>query len=221
MSSSFHDIRGVLLDMDGTLADTALDLVPLLNGLLREDNMPELDYNWARNHVSQGARALLRLGFGDLSETQEDALLERILTLYSQTPCRHTVLFDGMAELIESLADRNFPWGIVSNKVESLVVAVADALPLPTAPACIIGGDTLSKRKPHPEPLMEAARRIGVEASSCLYLGDDPRDMQAARDAGMMGVIAAFGYIEPGTDLESWGGDAIIQTPQELIGLLD
>ncbi len=220
MSAAFADIRGVFLDMDGTLADTARDVVPLLNSLLQDEGLPPVDYDTVRNQVSKGARVLIRLGFGELDEGFEDVLLAELLRRYAAAPCEHSVLFEGMDEVLAEIERRALPWGIISNKMESLVVAVAEALPLPYAPVCILGGDSLSRRKPHPDQLLEAARQAGIEPSSCMYVGDDPRDMQAAAAAGMIGVAAAFGYIEPYADLESWGSDAIIQHPQELIALL-
>ena len=210
-------IKGVLMDLDGTLADTARDLVPVLNALCQEENRPPIDYDVARNCVSQGARALIRLAFGNsLSDGQEERLVARLLELYAETPCRETVLFDGMTDLLEFLARNGTPWGVVTNKSGNLAEAIIETMDFPSPPACLVSGDTLRRRKPHPEPLWEAARRMDVDARHCLYLGDDPRDMQAARAAGMTGVIAAFGYIRPETDLSSWEGDATIQHPAEL-----
>ena len=213
-----HPIQGVLMDLDGTLADTARDLVPVLNALCHEENRPPIDYGVARNCVSQGARALIRLAFGEvLSDEQEERLVTRLLELYAETPCQETVLFDGMTELLEFLAQNDTPWGVVTNKSGNLASAIIEAMDFPAPPACLISGDSLPRRKPHPEPLWEAARRMDVDARHCLYLGDDPRDMQAARAAGMTGVIAAFGYIRPETDLSSWEGDVTIQHPAELM----
>lgn len=205
------------MDLDGTLADTARDIIPILNALCREENHPPVDYDIARNCVSQGARAMIRLAFGEaLSDEREDHLVARLLELYAEAPCRETVLFDGMMDLLEFLARNGTPWGVVTNKAGYLAEAILEAIDFPSPPACLIGGDTLPHRKPRPEPLLEAARRIEVDAQHCLFLGDDPRDMQAARAAGMTGVIAAFGYIRPETDLSSWEGDATIQHPAEL-----
>ena len=212
-----YPINGVLMDLDGTLADTARDIIPIVNALCREENQAPVDYKYARYHVSQGARAMTRLAFGeDLSDEREQQLTARLLKLYAETPCRETVLFDGMAELIEFLVQNGTPWGVVTNKAGDLAAAIIAAMNFPVPPICLIGGDTLAHRKPHPEPLWEGARRMAVDARHCLYLGDDPRDMQAARAAGMTGVIAAFGYIPPETDLSSWEGDATIQHPAEL-----
>lgn len=214
-------IQGVLMDLDGTLADTARDIIPALNALCREEGRALLDYDLARNCVSQGARAMIRLAFGEcLEEEPEERLTARLLELYAEAPCRETVLFDGMPELLDFLAQNHTPWGVVTNKAGHLANAVVEALDFPTPPACLIGGDALPQRKPSPEPLWEAARRMNVDARHCLYLGDDPRDMQAARAAGMTGVIAAFGYIRPGTDLASWEGDAAIRHPTELKSFL-
>lgn len=210
-------IKGVLMDLDGTLADTARDLVPVLNALCLEEDRPPVDYDVARNCVSQGARALIRLAFGDgLGDDREERLVARLLELYAETPCRETVLFDGMADLLEFLARNGTPWGVVTNKAGNLAEAVIETMDFPAPPACLVSGDALPQRKPCPEPLWEAARRMDVDARHCLYLGDDPRDMQAARAAGMTGVIAAFGYIRPGTDLADWKGDATIRHPTEL-----
>lgn len=216
-------IQGVLMDLDGTLADTARDIIPILNALCREEDHPPVDYDDARNRVSQGARAMVRFAFGEtLGEEREDHLVARLLERYAEAPCRETVLFDGMTDLLEFLARTGTPWGVVTNKAEHLAQAILEALDFPAPPSCLIGGDTLPhrKRKPRPEPLWEAARRIDVDARQCLFLGDDPRDMQAARAAGMTGVIAAFGYIRPETDLSSWEGDATIQHPAELKSFL-
>ena len=205
------------MDLDGTLADTARDIVPLLNTLCLEEGQAPVDYGIARNCVSQGARGLIRMAFGEaLGDKRERRLVARLLELYTETPCRETVLFDGMTDLIEFLAQNRTPWGVVTNKSENLAIAVLDAMDFPTSPACLIGGDTLPLRKPHPDPLWEAARRINVDARHCLYLGDDPRDMQAARAAGMTAVIAAFGYIPPEADFSTWESDATIRHPAEL-----
>lgn len=210
------------MDLDGTLADTARDIIPVLNALCREEDRPPVDYDAARNCVSQGARAMVRFAFGEtLSDEREDRLVARLLERYAEAPCRETVLFDGMTDLLEFLARNGTPWGVVTNKAGHLAEAILDAIDFPARPSCLIGGDTLPHRKPRPEPLLEAARRIDVDARHCLFLGDDPRDMQAARAAGMTGVIAAFGYIRPETDLSSWEGDATIQHPAELKAFLN
>ncbi len=211
------NIQAVLMDLDGTLADTAHDIVPALNALCREQGRPPVAFERARNHISQGARALVRLIFATAADSAaEDRLTERLLEIYSAAPCRHTRLFDGMPELLEHLRRRRLPWGVVTNKTESLAQPIMEALDFPLAPACLIGRDTLAHCKPHPEPLCEAARRLGVPTAHCLYLGDDPRDMQAARAAGMIGIVAAFGYIAPGTDISAWNGDGAIRDPLEL-----
>ncbi len=221
LSALPRPILGVLMDLDGTLADTALDIVPILNALCREEGHSPVEYGLARNSVSRGARALVRLAFGSgLDNRQEERLVARFLELYAESPCRDTRLFDGMMDLLDFLARNDMPWGVVTNKTGNLAEAIIKAMDFPVPPACLISGDSLPLRKPHPDPLWEAARRMTVNAQHCLYLGDDPRDMRAARAAGMTGVIAAFGYIPPEADLASWEGDAIIQHPTELKTLL-
>ena len=205
------------MDLDGTLADTACDIVPALNALCREQDRPPVAFAQARNHISQGARALVRRFFATAADSAaEDRLVARLLEIYSAAPCRHTRLFDGMPELLEDFKRRCLPWGVVTNKTESLARPIIAALDFPLAPGCLIGRDTLAHCKPHPEPLHEAARRLDVPAAHCLYLGDDPRDMQAAHAAGMTGIVAAFGYIAPGTDITTWQGDGAIRNPLEL-----
>ena len=209
------------MDLDGTLADTARDIIPIVNTICHEENRPPLDYTRGRDHVSQGARAIVRAAFGaDLDTAREQQLTDRFLQRYAATPCRETVLFDGMTELIETFTRARVAWGVVTNKAGHLASAILAALDFPMRPGCLVAGDTLAQRKPDPEPLHEAARRLGVASEACLYLGDDPRDMQAARAAGMLGVIAAFGYIPPGTDLSTWQGDARIDHPSELTAFL-
>ena len=211
------DIQAVLMDLDGTLADTAHDIVPALNALCREQDRPSVAFEQARNHISQGARALIRLVFETEPDSdEEERLTARLLEIYSAAPCKDTRLFDGMPELLEYFRKRGLPWGVVTNKSESLARPILEALEFPHAPGCLIGRDTLARCKPHPEPLHEAARRLGVPAARCVYLGDDPRDMQAARAAGMTGIVAAFGYILPGTDVSAWDGDGAIRNPLEL-----
>ena len=216
-STDRYGAKSVLMDLDGTLADTATDMIAALNRLCAEQGRPALDYQRARPRVSKGARALIRFAFGEsLDEAAETDLTTRFLEHYAKTRCQNSVLFDGMTELIEHLNEQHLPWGIVTNKPSRFTTVVVRTLLMPHPPHCVISGDTLEHCKPHPAPLLEAAKQINMSAEHCLFLGDDIRDMQAARAAGMTGIIATFGYIEPGTDLADWDADGTIDHPMEL-----
>ena len=209
------------MDLDGTLADTARDIVPALNVVCAEQGRPPVSYEQACSHVSQGARAILQLAFGkDLDEAFEQQLVDRILEVYGRAPYQATRLFDGMPELIEYFAQHNMPWGIVTNKSEELARPVMTAFDFAAPPGCLIGRRPDNHPKPHPQPLLRAAEELGVPAAQCLYLGDDPRDMQAADAAGMIGIVAGFGYIAPDANISEWGGQGTIDHPLELIDWL-
>lgn len=211
----------VLFDLDGTLADTAHDLGGALNRLLAEEQRPPLALDSLRPHVSGGARALLRCGFG---LTPEDAGYEdlrlRFLAHYEAAICVDTVLFDGIGQLLQGLEERGIAWGVVTNKSERYATAVVDALGLGRRIACLIGGDTAARPKPAPDPLLLACERIGVAPAQALYVGDDLRDVDAGKAAGMGTVAAAWGYLGDGLPIAEWQADWIIATPPELFRLL-
>ena len=211
----------VLFDLDGTLADTARDLGGALNRLLVDEKRPPLALDSLRPHVSGGARALLRCGFG---LTPDDAGYEdlrlRFLAHYEAAICVDTVLFDGIGQLLQGLEERGIAWGIVTNKSERYAAAVVDALGLGPRIACLIGGDTAARPKPAPDPLLLACERIGVAPAQTLYVGDDLRDVDAGKAAGMGTVAAAWGYLGDGLPIADWQADWIISTPPELFRLL-
>jgi phosphoglycolate phosphatase len=211
-------IRAVLLDLDGTLADTAPDLVAVLNRLLLEHGRPRMPYAIARNEVSNGALGLLRLGFGEGGDSGErEALRARFLELYARNVCVNSRLFIDLKILYDSLPE--IAWGVVTNKPEALTHPLIEGLGL-SGLACVVGGDRLPQRKPHPAPLLLAAAEIGVPPERCVYVGDAPRDVAAGRAAGMATIVAAYGYIRPGEPVAGWGADAVIRHPAELDGAL-
>ncbi len=214
-------IRAVLFDLDGTLADTAPDLAAALNRLLAEHGRRPVSLERARPVTSSGARGMLQVGFGiDPQDSEYDRLKARFLDLYAERICAETRLFDGIAELLAALEGRGLAWGVVTNKPERFTVSLLEALELRARAACVVGGDTTERAKPHPEPLLHAAQALGVEAARCLYVGDDLRDVQAARAAGMQVVAAAYGYLGEGGDPRAWGADAVVAHPLEVLNYL-
>jgi phosphoglycolate phosphatase len=214
-------IRAVLFDLDGTLADTAPDLAGALNALLEEQRRPPLPVAAARPVTSSGARGMLKVGFGiDPGHAEYEPLKTRFLDLYAARVCVETELFTGIEDLLATLDARAVPWGVVTNKAERFTRPLLDALDLLERAACVVGGDTTARAKPHPDPLLHAARHIGVEARRCLYVGDDLRDVQAARAAGMPVLAAAYGYLGEAGDPRAWGADAVIEHPLDVLNHL-
>lgn len=211
----------VLFDLDGTFADTAPDLGAALNHVRSLHHLPPLPLEIIRPQASHGSAGLIKLGFNVESDAASfPALRDALLAHYRANICSHTTLFPGMAELIETLEQRGLPWGIVTNKPHRFTLPLMQALGYAERAACLVSGDTCAHAKPHPEPMLYAARSIGVAAQSCLYLGDDKRDMEAGNAAGMKSLIALFGYIDPNADLNTWQADAAIDSPLGLINYL-
>lgn len=214
-------IKGMLFDLDGTLADTAPDLGFALNRQREIHRLPALPLQAIRPYVSQGGRGLMKIGF-DLTPEDADfiSMREEFLDLYAKRLCHETRLFPGIAELLCELEKRGLPWGVVTNKIERFTLPLLEKLQLAGRAACIVSGDTCSNFKPHPEPLLHASREMGIPAGDCVYVGDDERDVQAARAAKMQVVVVLYGYLVNGAQPESWGADALINTPQELLRYL-
>ena len=213
--------EAVFFDLDGTFADTAPDLGAALNHVRMLHKLPPLPLEATRLQASHGSAGLLKLGFDiEPDAPQFPALRDALLAHYSANICAHTALFPGMAQLIDTLEQRGLPWGIVTNKPHRFTLPLMQALGYDKRAACLVSGDTCAHAKPHPEPLLHAARLSGVAPQNCLYLGDDKRDIDAGRAAGMNTLIALFGYIDPKADLASWQADAAIAAPLELIAHL-
>ena len=213
--------RAVLFDLDGTFADTAPDLAAALNHTRASRNLPPLPLDIIRPQASHGSRGLLKLGFGiEPEHPGYDALRDIFLAYYERHICVHTRLFSGMAELVAELERRGIRWGIVTNKPQRYTVPLMQALGYASRAACLVSGDTCAHAKQHPEPMLKACELIGVSPEQCLYLGDDLRDMQAANAAKMPGIIARYGYIGDGAQLDNWGAHGMIDTPTELLGYL-
>ena len=213
-------IKAVLFDLDGTLADTAPDLCYALNRMRVARNLPELPVEATRAYTSLGARGLLGIGL-DMTPAHPgyDAMREEFLAIYENNLCRETRLFPGMLELIDELERRELLWGVVTNKAERYTHPLLEQLGIHKRAACVIGGDTTGKTKPDPAPLFAASERIGIAPRDCIYVGDDRRDVQAGRSAGMKTIVVKFGYLN-GNDPESWNADAMIDEPADLLNLL-
>jgi phosphoglycolate phosphatase len=214
-------VRAVLFDLDGTLADTAPDLARALNNVLAANDLEPVPLETTRPYTSSGARGLLKVGFGlNPGDGRYESLRLQFLEFYAAEICVDTRLFDGMAELLAQFDRDGLPWGVVTNKAERLTLPLLKSLHLAERAACIVGGDTVARAKPHPDPLLHAASAMRIPASACLYLGDDLRDIQSARAAGMLAVAARYGYLGEGGPIESWQADAIIDHPREILDLL-
>jgi phosphoglycolate phosphatase len=214
-------LRAVLFDLDGTLLDTAPDMVGALNKLRCERGLAPLPYAEVRSAVSHGAARLVQLGFPGAPATEFEPLIERFLALYAGAVAVETALFDGMDGVLEQLAARGLLCGIVTNKPAWLTVPLLQELGLATRFACVVSGDTVSERKPHAMPMLHAAKLAGVGAAECVYVGDAERDIQAAHAAGMPGVVATYGYLQPAEDWQAWGGDGFIESPRALLAWLE
>lgn len=211
-------IRTVLFDLDGTLADTAPDLAHALNALLVEEGKKALPYDTIRPEVSHGASALVTLGFGQKpGDSEFDRLRQRFLVLYTENLCHHTRLFDGIPPLLQALQKQGINWGVVTNKPAFLTDPLMAQLRPEPAPICVVSGDTVPNRKPHPEPMLHACAAAGSRPEQCLYVGDAERDILAGRHAGMKTLVALFGYINGHETPERWGADGLVRAPGEIL----
>lgn len=207
----------VLFDLDGTLLDSAPDFVVTLDQLRQARGLPPVAPARVREVVSKGSRAMLGVAFPQLDAAARDALVPEFLDTYEALIGRHAQLFDGIAEMLQALEQAGSRWGIVTNKSEYLARLILPQLGWEQRCAVLIGGDTLAERKPHPLPLQVAAQRIGVAPQHCVYVGDDERDILAARAAGMPSVAALWGYRLEGDDPLAWQADRLCEWPRQLL----
>lgn len=213
-------LEAVLFDLDGTLLDTAPDMIASLNELCAEERCQPLDYDLARAHVSNGALGLLNIAFTSLNDERRERLRNRFLNIYAGRLHDATTLFPGMSELLDALDAARIPWGVVTNKPAFLTEPLMQALNLCERSGCIVSGDSLPQRKPHPDPLLHAARILNVTEKHSMYVGDAARDIQAGKAAGMTTVTALYGYIQPGDDPAAWNADYSIEHPGRLWEIL-
>jgi len=215
-----NEIDLVLFDLDGTLVDTAPDMVAVLQSMQRENDIEPVPYEIGRSHVSNGALGLLALGFPDISISFGDELHLEYLERYADVVCDESRMFEGLDDLLDRLDELEIRWGVVTNKPESLTHPLLEGLGLAARCACIVSGDTLSVRKPEPDPLLLGCDIAGVEAHRAIYIGDAARDIQAGMRAGMATIAAGYGYITEDDDPREWGADIIAVDTAELAQII-
>lgn len=221
-TKAWAGVQAVLFDLDGTLIDSAPDLAGTVNDMRLERGLEALPYPGLRARVGAGARGMLAAGFGITPEHEQfEPMRSEFLARYELRMLQQTSVFPAVAPVLDFLDRAGLPWGIVTNKAERFAVPVAAGLGLVPRAAALIGGDTTPHAKPHPAPLLEAARRIGAEPMRCIYVGDDERDVLAGRAAGMRTVAAAWGYLGDGPSVGAWGADIVIDSPDQLLKWLD
>jgi N-acetyl-D-muramate 6-phosphate phosphatase len=210
-------IEAVLFDLDGTLADTAPDMARTVNRMRERRGLQPVSAESVRPHVSKGARGMLMAAFQMGSDHPDfPAMREEFLALYADNLCVDTRLFPGMLQLLDRLEAGDIAWGVVTNKFERFARPLIDDLGLGGRAAVVIGGDTCPRPKPFPDPLLFAAASMGVAPMRTLYVGDDERDVQAARAAGMPVVVAGYGYLGDGPPPSLWNSDGVLNSPAEL-----
>jgi 2-phosphoglycolate phosphatase len=213
--------KGVFFDLDGTLADTAPDLVAAANQLRQSRGLTELPYEELRPRASAGARGLIKGAFGyDPDHAEFNTLRDEFLNNYQNNICVKSQLFDGIDELLIQLENRHVAWGIVTNKISRFTDPLLELMGLHLRSQANISGDTTKFSKPHPAPILRAAEICNVAPQDCIYVGDDLRDIEAGKAAGMKTVAAAYGYCGCDEPITKWGADFIISHPSELQSII-
>ena len=214
-------IRGVLFDLDGTLIDSAPDLAGAANRLRADHGLPPLPLADLRPMVGSGARGMVSVAFGvGPGDPSFESLRDAFLAHYAAGLLQKTHPFDGVEELLSALEGAGIPWGIVTNKATRFTTPIVAGLGLAQRAAVVVCGDTTPHSKPHPEPLWHAARAMGLAPAAVAYVGDDLRDAQAARAAGMAMVAATWGYLGLGEPVHDWGADALADAPSQVLAWL-
>ena len=219
--AQFANVQAVLFDLDGTLIDSAPDLAAAADALRVERGLPSLPLAQYRPMAGAGARGMLGVAFGMTPEHPEfNALREEFFCNYERSMTQRTQIFDGIAELLQSLSSHGLLWGVVTNKAERFTLPLTRSMAMFNTAGAVVSGDTTPHAKPHPAPLLEAARRLGVDAARCVYVGDDERDIVAGLAAGMATVAVTYGYLGQQADTSRWGAHATINCGNDLLPLL-
>ena len=214
-------LKALLLDLDGTLVDTAPDMVGTLNRILERHGEAQVDFLDAAKLVSNGAKALLNFGFpSQLSEGDSTQFIQEFLSDYAEHVCDQSMVYDGMLEVIETCLENNIRWGVVTNKPLELSRSLLDGLGLMSTCSILLGGDSLPVKKPDPAPLLHCCMVLNLAASECLYLGDHQRDIIAGNSAGMDTAVALWGYINEQQKVDTWSANYLINKPTGLLDLV-
>lgn len=214
-------VKAVLFDLDGTLIDSAPDLGAAADKMRLDRGLASLPSSHYRPMAGAGARGMLSVAFGMTPDHADfNEMREEFFHNYERCMTQSTYAFEGVQELVAHLVANNLPWGVVTNKSARFTRPLTQAMPLFESASVVISGDTTPHAKPHPEPLFEAARRLEIDPSACLYVGDDERDIVAGLAAGMLTVAATYGYLGDKADTSLWGAHSTINSPQGLLKLL-
>ena len=208
--------QGVLFDLDGTLLDTAVDMAGALNDLRNEEGLSPLPFATIRPHASHGSTAMVQIGFGLPPGAAFEAMRQRFLDRYAARIALETRLFPGGEALLLALEVAGLKWGVVTNKPAYLTDPLMAAMDLTPRAACIVSGDTLPQRKPHPAPLLHGAAQAGLDPAACVYVGDAERDVQAALAAGMTALVAHFGYLADTDRPDTWGAHGSVHSMADI-----
>lgn len=218
LSKNLIDYQAVLFDLDGTLLDTAPDLVAVLNRLLQCYERPLVDFESARPYVAEGSRGLIEMGFQmKAGEGHYAQLRQEFLDLYLENIFNQTCFFPGMEQVLQYLERQKVPWGIVTNKPAYLTDALLTALQMPYTPQCVVSGDTCARPKPAPDSILFACELLKVHSGDCVYIGDTEGDVIAAREAGMPVILAKYGYVGVDSKGLNISADGYIEKPLELL----
>lgn len=214
-------VQTVLFDLDGTLVDSAPDLAGAANDLRSSRGLPAVPFERLRPMVGAGARGMVGAAFGYTPEDAEyEAIKDEFLARYAARLLTQTRLFPAVDELLERLEAQGLRWGVVTNKATRFTLPLVEGLGLDGRAATIVCGDTTPHAKPHPAPLLEAARQLGIPPAQCVYVGDDLRDIAAGRAAGMLTLAAGWGYLGAGDPIHAWGADLVLESPLQLLNWL-
>lgn len=218
--SKLDTASAVLFDLDGTLIDTAPDMIAVLQQMQRDYGNPPVEYELGRSYVSNGSLGLINFAFGERDDASRASLQQDFLERYGRRICEQSSLFPGLDELLDELERRQRPWGVVTNKPGFLTEPLMTALGLLSRSSATVSGDTLSVRKPDPGPLLHACEVAGIDPRATIYVGDAARDIEAGRGAGMRTVGALYGYVTADDDPHAWGADTLVQSSPELASFL-
>ena len=211
----------VLFDLDGTLVDTAPDLVACLNLALQAHGYQQVSDLAVKPFISLGALPMIRFAVPAENDSIHQQLLNWMLDCYQNNIAKHSQFFTGMTETLVAIENMGLKWGVVTNKRERFTQPLMAALQLTERAACVISGDTTAHSKPHPEPMLTACKLAGVEPQNCVFIGDAKHDIEAGINANMKTLVAAYGYINAGDNPEHWGADGLISHPQQLLNWIN